>query len=187
MLGFRSGVLVTICAMVVAPVLLHPEAQQLRAWLFGLLSSQSAPAWVQALGSIGAIIAAIWIGRASERRRERGAIKLAVLFSAGALDGIAAAQRACSVEVVELISRALADLKDSYAVGQSVDLTLLTPLGSLRHAQTRSEVAKVIDDLEQFWQKAQANHTLTRGDFSALYSKLEKHYQKVVGYSQPRA
>lgn len=62
-------------------------------WGQALISSEAAPAWIQAVGSVGAIGAAIWISRsqynqdrALERKRERDSLGAALVLAERSLD-----------------------------------------------------------------------------------------------------
>lgn len=85
-----------------------------------LLETNAAPAWVQAVGSVGAILVAVWVSHAQERRSALRAATQAVLMTRSFAGLLAAAcQRAIEVAPVNSFS----DLQTVRAVIDEVMIT----------------------------------------------------------------
>ncbi len=91
-----------------------------------VLLSEVTAAWVQAVGSIGAIAAAIWIGQQSERSASRGARDHAIAFKVSLIDGLGMAIGAADAGDIYGFRMAKAVLADVMHLGQGVRIDLMT-------------------------------------------------------------
>ena len=103
----------------------------------GLTSEQWA-AWVQAIGSIAAIIAAIWIASrqhriaVSEAKRERAeraarTARLCTTFGDQVVEGIKDMAEACAGQSRKFVGLALSRLREAVEYSRSVDVNALPP------------------------------------------------------------
>ena len=105
-------------------------------WFSGFLES-AAPAWVQAIGSIGAIVGAVWLSRKSQRVAEQGAISHYILFKVATRDAISGTFKAAAERDLVMLIEAQARFADAVSLGQSVRFDLLSAKDALIAARFR--------------------------------------------------
>ena len=126
-------------------------------------------AWVQAVGSIGAIGVAIYLGRRTERQNAAGSLAHAFAFRACFKDGLTGAIYGCRVSNKVVIDEGLAVLTDAIELGRSVRMDRLTDKEVLKLAQIRTHAALAESLLRKFV-NAPNNMQI---DFVAVRMRLE--------------
>jgi hypothetical protein len=110
-------------------------------WFQGFLSS-SAPAWVQAIGSIGVIWQAYRIGHKNDRAIARGAKNQATIFKAAVRDAMAEMLMSAQLRDAWGYRNGLADLSVAIDLGRAVRLDLLKDLDVVSISRFRSIAAR---------------------------------------------
>lgn len=80
--GIAIALAILLCLLIGISVAIYPGWVQ--AWEFmdkNFLLSKEAPAWIQAIGSVGAILIAVWISRSGERAAAQHAVISARAFA----------------------------------------------------------------------------------------------------------
>ncbi len=117
----RSIMLLAYLLIAIALLTLVPGWPTIIVWL----SKDGAPAWIQAIGSIGAIAAAIWIGHANDRARTRTALDHYIAYKVAVRDNLTGAISACSTHNWSYVALACARMRAAEAIGQRIDIGAL--------------------------------------------------------------
>lgn len=127
-------------------------------------------AWVQAVGSIGAIGIAIYLGRRTERQNAFGSKEHAYAFRACILDGLGAAINGCRISNKVAIEEGLAVLSDAIELGRAIHIDRLTGLEIIKLAQIRTHVILAEILLRRFVNTP----TNMQVDFEAVRRRLQE-------------
>lgn len=95
-----------------------PRTKGVWQWIDTLFSGQNAPSWVQAIGSVAAILAAIEIANAQDRRKRTDERARAVVVAAGVHLHLSD-----PLEKMDVVIRNLVKLRDGHGTGYLLDDT----------------------------------------------------------------
>lgn len=110
----------------------------------------TAAAWVQAVGSVVAILAAVWTTRHEQNQRRKAARSVFVLCKANAVRGLAQGLQGCSEQVRAYVAAADATLRDAYLLAEGVQIGDLPANDALSLVRMRAELAILAVVLKEF-------------------------------------
>jgi hypothetical protein len=166
-----AGVVVLVVAVVAIAAAFGPHA------LHGLFSEDGA-AWIQAVGSVGAILVAIWVSNSAERRSQHAASELAALFKACMLDGSYNLLHATWTESSLLVQRSVAEIQDGLEIGRAIDLGRLPPIEALKIVRIRSVISVLLVEANDLINKGSIG--IAGADFQRLQHMTETSRDKIL-------
>lgn len=107
-------------------------------------------AWVQAIGSIGAIGVAIYLGRRSEVSEAKSALGHAYVYRANVLASCAMALKGVLLQNTNLIRDAISTIDDAIDFGRNIRVDRLSDVETLRLSQVRTQAAIAARLLREF-------------------------------------
>lgn len=143
----------------------------------GGLFSQTGAAWVQAVGSVGAIFVAIWVSNSAERRSQHAASEMAALFKACMLDSSYNLLKATWYQTLILVQRSVGEIQDGFEIGRAIELGRLPPQEALQVVRIRTEVAVLLVEANELLSKPPI--AISRGDFDRLGLTTEIAREKI--------
>lgn len=165
-----AAVVVAIFAVLGLVAAFGPEAAS-------ALFSGAGAAWVQAVGSVGAILVAVWVSSASERRAQHAASELAAMFKACMLDGSYKLLQATWYESPIFVQRGIGEIRDGFEIGRAIDLARLTPLDALEIVRIRAVVTVLLVEADDLLSKGPVG--ITAADFQRLQRMTEISREKI--------
>lgn len=127
--------------------------------------------WVQAWGSVAAIVVAIWLGRQGELGRKHGAFNHYVLFKATVRDCLQRAWKKAQSHDLPGVLYAQATIHDAVQLGQTVPLHLLPDLDALTATRFRSLIAEASGFLD---------HTIATSRNVISYQHVEGEFARML-------
>lgn len=109
------------------------------------LRTEGTAAWVQAIGSIGAISVAIWVSHNAERETRKQAIQNGHIFAGKLLNCLAGLQGACATQNVVQIMALITTLNELVVFGRSLKLDSLNANDAWALFDIRANAAEADD------------------------------------------
>lgn len=172
-----AAVVVAIFAVLGMVAAFGPEA------LGGLFSATGA-AWVQAVGSVSAILVAIWVSSSAERRSQHAASEMAALFKACMLDGSHRLLEATRFETMILVQRSVGEIQDGFEIGRTIELGRLPPQEALQIVRIRTAVTVLLVEANDLISRSPIS--VTSGDFGRLKRMTEITREKILEIGKQR-
>ena len=139
--AFGAAVTVGLLGTVVVAAVFGPSALR---GMFG----QTGAAWAQAVGTVGAVLAAIWIARQEQQARKHKVAVTFEFFRTTVQRGVSRGHFGAIAQASFVTDEAAALLRDAYSLGCSLDLgespRVLRRLNTLRGLSHEQEAEQVL-------------------------------------------
>lgn len=139
--AFGAAVMVGLLGTVVVVAVFGPSALR---GMFG----QTGAAWAQAVGTVGAVVAAVWISRQELRRRHDGAVRTFEFVRALLQQKMALCHMGTTARSKGIIDDAHAGLREAYSLSCAIDLGELDQRRAMDLVRIRSELSQLFVSIE---------------------------------------
>ncbi len=133
---------------------------------------QTGAAWAQAVGTVGAVVASIWIARQEQRERKVKVEKTFEYFRMVTQRGVSRGHLGAIAQTTWISDEAAALLRDAYALGCSLDLGDLPPIRAIEAVRLRTEISQVLTAFDTASMSQGA--LMAAHNFNVLKVKLER-------------
>lgn len=163
--AFGAAVVVGLLGTVVIAAVFGPNA------LAGMFGPAGA-AWAQAIGTVGAVVVAIWVARQEQRVRKQKAAIAFEFFRSTVQQGASRGHFGAIAQASIVTDEAAALLRDAYALGCSLDLGDLEPIKALEAVRLRTELSQALTSFDAVSDGEGA--LMAAHNFNLLKVKLER-------------